>query len=280
MHETTVQIPSGLKINYLDFGGEGMPLLLTHGLTANAHAFDGLMAAGLTQHHHVISLDLRGRGKSDKPETGYQMRDHVADVVAVMDELGLGRVILGGHSFGAFLTIFLAAHHPERVEKLILMDAAARLHPDTPKLLGPTLSRLSQKYNSFDQYLAQIKSLPFLEDAWDDQMTSYYRADVKDLPDGGVAPRAHAAHIEQALKDPLEVEWLALIRKIKQPTLFINALGGYGAAGAPPLVPQDLAQETVQALSDCQYLVVDGNHQTMLYGEGAKQIVAAIQAFI
>lgn len=280
MKEHTAKLKSGLHLHYLEFSGEGETILLTHGLTANAHAFDGVIAAGLSPKYHVISVDLRGRGLSDKPETGYHMRDHVHDILELMDVLGLEKVVLGGHSFGAFLTMYLAAHFPERVSKAILLDAAARLHPDTPKLLGPALSRLSQTFPSFEDYLKQIKTFPFLENAWDEQMTSYYRADVKDLPSGEVTPRAHAAHIEQALKGPLDIEWLDLLKKMSHPTLFLHALGGYGGEGAPPLIPEAMAQETAEALPDCTYKQVTGNHQTMLYGQGAAEIVAAIRAFL
>lgn len=280
MKSNHVTLKSGIKLHYLEFAGKGDTILLTHGLTANARAFDGVMAAGLAPDYHVISVDLRGRGLSDKPETGYHMSDHVRDIVELMDALGLEKVVLGGHSFGAFLTMYLTAHHPERVKKVILLDAAARLHPDTPKLLKPALGRLSQKFSSFEAYIDQIKTFPYLKNAWDEQMTTYFRADVKDLPTGEVTPRAHAEHIEQALEGPLGIEWLDLLKKIPHSALFLHALGGYGDENAPPLIPEEMAQETAQTLSDCTYRQITGNHQTMLYGQGAKEIVAAIRAFV
>ncbi|MEM6297996.1 MAG: alpha/beta hydrolase [Bacteroidota bacterium] len=275
-----ITLKSGITLRYLEFEGEGETILLTHGLTANAHTFDGVIAAGLSPAYRVISVNLRGRGLSDKPETDYQMRDHVQDIIELMDTLGLEKVALGGHSFGAFLTMYLAAHHPERVSKAILLDAAARLHPDTPKLLGPTLSRLSQTFPSFEDYLNQIKGFPFLKNAWNEHMTSYYRADVRELASGEVTPRAKATHIEQALKGPLEIEWLELLEKIQHPTLFLHALGGYGGVGAPPLIPLEMAQETAETLSSCTYKQITGNHQTMLYGQGAEEVVSAIRAFV
>jgi hypothetical protein len=60
----------------------------------------------------------------------------------------------------------------------------------------------------------------------------------------------------------------------------INATGSYGEAGGPPLLPKELAQETVDMMPNCQYLEVAGNHQTMMYGEGAKQIVQAVKNFL
>ncbi|MBC7476018.1 MAG: alpha/beta hydrolase, partial [Candidatus Sericytochromatia bacterium] len=62
---------NNINLHYLDFSGENPPIILTHGVTANAHAFDGLINSGLNNKKRVISIDLRGRGLSDKPITGY-----------------------------------------------------------------------------------------------------------------------------------------------------------------------------------------------------------------
>src|SRR2546421_6039359 len=101
---------NGIQLHYLEYANNGQTMLLFPGLTANAHCFDGLMQAGLNDHFHILALDLRGRGLSDKPETGYSLADHAADVIGLMDFLELERAIIGGHSFGGLLTMYLAAH--------------------------------------------------------------------------------------------------------------------------------------------------------------------------
>ena len=102
---------NGIRLHYLDHGGQGPVLVLAPGLTANAHSFDGLMHAGLAEVARVIALDLRGRGESDAPPSGYAMEDHARDVLGLLDALGLERVVMGGHSFGGLLTYWLAANH-------------------------------------------------------------------------------------------------------------------------------------------------------------------------
>src|SRR4051794_2876176 len=97
--------PDGVRIHYLDAPGAGRPLVMLHGLSANAHCFAGLIVAGLSPAYRVIAPDLRGRGQSDKPSSGYTMPDHARDVLALMDHLGLDRVVLGGHSFGGYVGI-------------------------------------------------------------------------------------------------------------------------------------------------------------------------------
>jgi len=272
---------NGIQLHYLDFGcpqpGAAFAVLM-HGLTANAHAFDGVVAAGLTQHLHVVSVDLRGRGESDKPVTGYSMGDHARDIVGLLDVLNQPNAILIGHSFGGLLSLCLGATYPNRVAKIVLLDAAMRMHPNTRAMLGNTLARLGKTWPSFDDYLAQIRSAPYLKEAWSDEMLSYYRADVVDFVDGSVTTRSQSEHIAQCTAAALNEPFESYCREAHVPTLLLNATGEY-ALGAP-LLPAENAHATAQLMTDCRVGHVRGNHQTMLYGAGAADIVAAIQAFL
>jgi pimeloyl-ACP methyl ester carboxylesterase len=94
-----------IQLHYLDHPGGDPPLVLMPGLTANAYSFDGLINAGLSSALRVLALDLRGRGLSDKPDSGYSMADHAADVLGLLNALEFQRVVLGGHSFWGLLTL-------------------------------------------------------------------------------------------------------------------------------------------------------------------------------
>lgn len=265
-------------IHYLDNEGDGPLLLLLHGLTANAHAFDGLMHAGLNDRFRTISVDLRGRGKSDQPAAGYTMKEHAADIIAILDALQVKQAVICGHSFGAFLGLYLAAHFPGYVEKLILMDAAVRMHPDTKEMLGPALGRLGQQFASFEAYLEKVKKAPYLT-FWDEQMLRYYQADINTHSDGTVIPVSKPEHMMEAvMKGSLGEPWAELVKNNRKPSLLINAPGIYTMNAA--LLPKELAMETVNMMPDGRYVEVAGNHQTMLYGEGARQIVTAITDFL
>ena len=269
---------NNIRLHYLYFEGEQPTILFMHGLTANAHAFDGLIAAGLSPAFNVISVDLRGRGESDAPDTGYTMKEHAADIIGLMDALKIKQVILAGHSFGGFLALYLANFYPDRVDKLILMDAAANMHPKTKEMLGPALGRLGQKFDSFDVYIQKVKSAPYLQ-FWDEQMLSYYKADVKDNGDGTVSCIPQPAHMMEAVvKGSLGEPWLDYLKTVEQPAILINATGVYTMGAA--LLPEENAMETVEMMKNCIYAKVSGNHQTMLYGEGAKEIVSVIKHFL
>ncbi len=273
---------NGINLHYLDHPGNGPLMVLLPGLTANCYAFDGLIQAGLCPRLHVLAPDLRGRGLSDKPANAYTMADHAADVISMLDALGHERVVMGGHSFGGLLTFYLAAHYPERIERVISIDAAlAATLPRTRELIQPSLARLGQTYPSWEHYLALIKQAPYFSGwEWDPTVESYYRADVHVNPNGMVQARAHPEHIAAAIEGVLAEDWLAILRTVRQPVLLLQAPEPYGPPGTPPIVSAEQAQETVQYLANCRYVQVPGNHMTMLYGRGARQIVAEITAFL
>ena len=277
MTSKTIQT-NHINLHYLDSESVGQTVILMHGLTANAHAFDGLLKEGLGNKYRIISVDLRGRGESDKPTEGYTMKDHAQDILGLMDVLGVEKCIIGGHSFGALLTFYMAFHHDGRIEKMLLLDAAARLHPQTKEMLIPALSRIGQTYPSFDTYLEKVKSGAYMT-YWEDTMLSYYQADVQTNEDGSVTQRSTPENMTEAiLKGSFGEPWLDYIKAVEQPAILLNGTMNYALNA--PLLPQKFALETVESMKNCQYQEVWGNHQTMLYGQGAKDIVKSIEDFL
>ncbi len=110
-----------LRLHCRDWGGEGRPLLLLHGLASNARIWD-LMAPHLASRFRAIALDQRGHGLSDKPDRGYDFVEVTADLAAFVEALGLERPIIVGHSWGASVTLQFAAEYPEAVAGLVLVD--------------------------------------------------------------------------------------------------------------------------------------------------------------
>lgn len=117
-----------VTISYSD-EGVGRPVLLLHGHTLDRRVWlpvvPHLLSAGL----RVIRPDLRGHGRSDRPESGYRFSDHGGDVIALMDRLELERATLAGFSFGGGVALETAITHPDRVGGLGLV---ATVLPDRP----------------------------------------------------------------------------------------------------------------------------------------------------
>ena len=117
-----VLLPEGTRIAYEEHGERlAPPLVLLHGLGEGALSW-AAVAPRLAVQHRVLALDLRGHGASDWPGAyGFErMRD---DVVGVLDALGLGEVVLVGHSLGGVVAYLVAFAHPGRVARLVVEDA-------------------------------------------------------------------------------------------------------------------------------------------------------------
>ncbi len=119
MSETT---NGGVRIHY-EIEGSGPPLVLQHGFSQSSADWRvaGYVEA-LREHHQVILVDARGHGGSDKPHDGaaYSAAQHAADIVAVLDALGLQRADYWGYSMGGWIGFGMARYAPQRLRALIL----------------------------------------------------------------------------------------------------------------------------------------------------------------
>src|SRR5579862_1598997 len=127
-------VSQGLKLHYLDWGNETAPLLLlVHGMRDHARSWDWT-ARALRHAWHVIAPDLRGHGDSQwSPDGAYISAYHTLDVADLIDALGTQQVTCVAHSFGGNACSRYAAMFPDRVRKLVLVDA-----------LGPSEKVLAQ----------------------------------------------------------------------------------------------------------------------------------------
>ncbi len=117
-----VSVEPGVVLEVLDWGGSGDVLLLLSGLGDNAHVFDDF-APRFTDRFHVIGLTRRGFGRSSQPAHGYDLSTRARDVIGVLDQLAIPRAIVVGHSVAGTELNRLAVDHPDRVRKLVYLDA-------------------------------------------------------------------------------------------------------------------------------------------------------------
>ncbi|MEX0683490.1 MAG: alpha/beta hydrolase, partial [Dehalococcoidia bacterium] len=167
---TFVHLPGrGLRLHYRDWGGDGPPLILLHGLSSGSRIWDWT-APLLAQRFRVIALDQRSHGLSDAPDDGYGFDDVTADLDAFIEALGLERPALAGHSWGASVALTYAVAHPARAVVLIdggvielssrgtWEDAEARMRP--PDIDGTPV----------ETFLGFMRRWPNLQDMWKEDL--------------------------------------------------------------------------------------------------------------
>jgi len=204
----------GVEIQLAEWEGEGKPILCIHGLTANCRCWDTL-ASTLAPKFRVLAMDLRGRGFSEKPPSGYSAAQHAKDVRALLDDLGLEQAVIMGHSLGAIIAMVFGAQHPERVDRLILVDAGGKVSEEqmTKFFAGikPSLDRLGQVFPSFEAYVAPLKQAPFNQ-PWSEALNTYFRYEVEEV-EGGVRSRVQPGHIQEEILNNSLMDVAQLYRK-------------------------------------------------------------------
>jgi len=117
----------GQKIQYVE-AGAGPTVILLHGLGGSAQAWQFNIGA-LAEKYHVVALDQIGFGKSDKPFVNYRIRTYVDFLDQFCKQLKIERATLVGNSMGGWIAAMFTASFPDRVEKLVLVDAAGYAPP-------------------------------------------------------------------------------------------------------------------------------------------------------
>ena len=111
----------GIRLRYVDWGGDGPAILLFHGDMRTSRSWDAV-SRRLTAHHRVIALDARGHGDSDWTPRGYRFAERVADLAAFCAELDLREVFGVAHSTGGVVMALCARKHPGMFSRMALME--------------------------------------------------------------------------------------------------------------------------------------------------------------
>jgi pimeloyl-ACP methyl ester carboxylesterase len=120
----------GIKLHY-EVHGSGPVLILTHGYSSTSAMWEGQIDA-LSKHHRLVLWDMRGHGQSDYPDdpSAYSEAHTVADIAALLDEVGARRAIVGGLSLGGYMSLAFYRTHPGRVSALLIIDTGPGFKKD------------------------------------------------------------------------------------------------------------------------------------------------------
>ena len=263
--------------------GEGAdPVVCLHGITAQHRAFNAL-ARYLGPTPGLVGVDLRGRGDSDKPESGYGLETHASDVIRVLDHLGLEDAVLLGHSMGAFVALKTALTYPDRVRALALLDGGwPRVESSPDEMteedkqeaqaleegLARAFRRLDMVFESPEAYLDfWFPDRGLTMDDLPPDLADYYLYDLEKV-EGGYNPKASRTAAEEdspsvSSTSPTAEE----MRAVACPVALVRASQGF-FPGSDPLISDEARDVMVESLDIREEILVEGaNHYTMLWPE-------------
>ena len=262
----------GIRIHIAEWKGDGPPVVMIHGLTANCMCWD-VLAESLGEDHHLIAPDLRGRGRSDHPQSGYSVENHAGDVLALLDDMELAGSekkpgpILMGHSLGAVIALAVAAKKPEAVSKIILLDGGGILSPEETRAVVlsilPSLERLGKIYPSFEALMDEMKKMSALSSI-PEEIEAYFRYDVEETQ-GGVRSVIRKETIDEEFSNLQKTDVADYYGKVKAPVLIVRAMKGIVNEGAV-FVPQNALNRMLSEMNCAEFIdIPDANHYTIIF---------------
>lgn len=253
-----------LRFHILDWGGEGRtPLLLLHGFTGHAHAWDTLSIA-LQPHFHVYVLDQRGHGDSD-PAPAYHAIAAFDDLCGVAEQLALGSFILVGLSMGGRNGMYFASRRPEAVQKLVVLDIGPEISPRAALATGPAEPDTWESIEQAAQHLHQANPYPGIH---------YYRwvvsHSLRQRPDGALVWAWHPSIKQRAA--PPDIDWWAVVRAITSPTLVLRGAESH-------VLDRDVAERMARELPRGRLVEIPRAVHT-LHEDNPEAVLAALRDFL
>ena len=212
-----------LSVHYLDWGGDGAPLLALHGLASSGHWYRRV-APYLAGDFRIVAPDQRGHGATTPAPSGYDWQTLAEDAVALLDDLGIERAAVMGHSWGGHVASNLAMRFPQRVSRLALIDGGFQ---DGRLLPTPTWEAFRQRLapravaGTRDEYLDGLAaSLSF---CWGDDLAEIALTMVYEGADGQMRDILRPEHHAQVLETMWQEPPSAVLPQVATPTLVIAA---------------------------------------------------------
>jgi pimeloyl-ACP methyl ester carboxylesterase len=260
-------------------------VLAVHGVTGSHVAFR-TVARELVSRTRICVLapDLRGRGRSAALPGPYGHAVNVTDLLAVLDDAGVERAVLAGHSSGAYAVALLAAEHPARATAVVLLDGGLSfpLPPDQARVLEKALEqvveqwvgRLRATYASVDQYVGLWRAHPALRNEWNDDVEAYARYDLTGEP-GAMHSVIPEAVVAVECREVLDEAVRTAVDRVRAPLHLVTA--PRGLLDTDPVLPRPVVDAFAAAHPDAHIEEIPGiNHYMLVLGATGPRRVAAV----
>ncbi|WP_338439506.1 alpha/beta hydrolase [uncultured Aquabacterium sp.] len=262
----------GMQVHLRDEGprNDPQPIVLLHGTSASLHTWDG-WAEALKGQRRVIRMDLPGFGLTGPmPDGNYQLTRYVEFVVALLDQLGVKQAVVAGNSFGGNLAWKLAVDHPERVGKLVLVDAAGYPYDPTSVPIGFKVAQIPWLRPVMENVLPRSMIESSVRNVYGDPAKVKPELIDRYLELTLRAGNRHA--LGERFRQSPGGQYAAQIPSVKQPTLIL-----WG--GQDRLIPPDNADHFQRDIAGSRLVVFDGLGHVP-HEEDPVRTLAAVRAFV
>jgi pimeloyl-ACP methyl ester carboxylesterase len=275
---TRTRIPLTSGVVHVESNGDllGRLILCVHGLSANCRSFDRLVPALAAAGHHIVAMDLRGRGHSEITPAGtYGWDSHVRDVLEIADFFGADSFDLVGHSMGGFIGMTLAAQHRQRCRRLVLIDALGVPEPSALIPIAQSVSRLGRTYPSAAAALAYLRDSGSIS-PWNEFWDNYIEWELEPAADSTVRIRTDLTAVREDSADAAKHDLYALWPRIRCPVLLVRAATPLGSGGGLVVAAHD-AERFAAEFDNTTVVDLEVDHYTILVAPAA---VDSIEQFI
>ncbi len=242
-----------LQVRYLDWGGDGPPIMALHGLASSGHWYD-LVAPMLREQGRIIAPDQRGHGQTTQIDSGYDWQTLASDIVGLMDHLGLEKVAVMGHSWGGNVAGNLAARFPERVEKLVMIDGGFL---GGRQRSGGTWESFRERARPRDisgtreQFLDRLRVQ--MAEIWSEELERIVQTMVYEDEDGQIQDILRRENHAQVLYAMWHDPPSATLPRVTCPTLIVPAGPRPERAGTEfALMREEMVEAAAKVIKDCR----------------------------
>lgn len=198
-----------ITFHYLEFGGCGKTILFLSGLGDSAYSFIDFAPSFVPQ-YRTLAFTRRGFGKTDVPESGYDIETLTKDIRSFLDRLDIWEVILVGHSIAGYEIVQFAVEYPDRVRKVVFLDAAyerdvefVEISKNDPISVARNKKAPEDVFYSLEKYKAYYKELhPNFSRLWCPALETLFLERVRVQEDGSVT-KISKSSIKNELKRSL-----------------------------------------------------------------------------
>ena len=271
---TVTRIPLESGIIHAESNGDplGGLILCVHGLSANCRSFDRFVPALAAAGHHTVTMDLRGRGRSEiTPPGTYGWDSHVRDLLEIGDFFGADSFDVIGHSMGGFIGMTLAAQHSRRCRRLVLIDALGAPEPSALVPIAKSVSRLGRTFGSAAAAVSYVRDSGSIT-PWNEFWDNYIEWELEPVEDSTVRIRTDLAAVSEDSADASKHDLYDLWPRIRCPILLLRANRPMVPGGGLVVSAHD-AERFAAEIANATVVDLDVDHYTVLVDPTAVELV-------